>query len=395
MQSTVEFNPTIHPAGEAVQAGPWQLTVQRVELGNEALNTMTAANPANGDGPLDLQWAIAWMSATNASDQPMVINVSDFSACGAEGVLYQPPITDGPDPLLQGLVEPGATLEGSVPFWVGDLSNVLLRFSSTFLGGSWADAWFALTEGASIPAFEPIPEASEAGTSPSSPAAFGEVVSIGDFDVVLQRYITGQELFDISPTGTRALGTAGIGSWHIENWHGFLVQIRNTSSRPRFFSFVALRIADTTGEPWDHLLAFSAPAPDVARELLPGATMEGWASINTQAWASLNLIRIQNTAIEGEARFVTFGDSAPVELPDPVLDLEVGDVVSITMTPLNLRAEPSTSGDIVTELDGTSTLTISGAPVEADDYTWYPVEVDATGESGFVASNYLQLAEVD
>lgn len=395
MQAATEFNPTIHPIGEAASAGPWELILQRVELGNDALATMTAANPANGEAPLNLQWAIAWMTATNTSDQPLVINVSDFSACGAEGVLYQPPLTDGPDPLLQGTVEPGATLEGAVPVWAGDFSNVLLRFSSPFLGGNWAEAWFAMTDGAVIPTFGEPAEASDLGTAPGSPAVFGETVRSGDFDVTIMRYITGQELFDISPPGTRALGTEGIGNWHIGNWHGFLVNVRNASTKPRFFSFVALRIADAAGEPWDHLLAFSAPAPDVARELLPGATMEGWASINTQPWATLNLVRVQNSAIEGDARYFTFGASTPVEVPDPVLDLAPGDVVSITMTPLNLRAEPSISGEIVTELDGTSTLTITGDPVEADDFLWYPVDVDTTGESGFVASNYLQLATVD
>lgn len=390
MQSTAEFNPTIHPAGEAITAGPWSLTLQRVELGNDALSTMTAANPANGDAPLDLQWAIAWVAATNTSDNPIAINVSDFSACGAEGVLYQSPITDGPEPLLQGIVEPGATLEGAVPFWVGDLSNVLMRFSSPFLGGNWADTWFALTDGAVVPTFANIPEPSGLGTEPGSPAAFGDTVRSGDFDVSILRYITGQELYDISPTGTRALGVLDIG-----DWHGFLVNVRNVSSKPRFFSFVGLRISDATGEPWDHLLALSAPAPDLARELLPGATHEGWVSIWTQAWASLNLVRVQNSEIEGDARYFGFGASTPVELPDPVLDLQPGDVVSITVTPLNLRAEPSTSADIVTELDGTSTLTITGDSVDADDYTWWPVEVDTTGETGFVASNYLQLATVD
>lgn len=390
MQTTAVFNPTIHPTGEAVQAGPWELTVLRVELGAEALTTMTAANAANGDAPLDLQWAIAWLSATNTSDRPMVMNVSDFSACGAEGVLYQSPITMGPDPLLQGSVEPGDTLEGAVPFWIGDLANVMLRFSSPILGGNWADAWFGLTDGASMPSFEPIPEASQLGTDPAASAPFGQTVRAGDFDVTLMRYVTGQEIYDISPPGTRALGP-----WDIHNWHGFLVRVRNISSKPRFFSFVALRIADTTGDPWDHLLALTAPQPDVARELLPGATMEGWASINTQAWAELNLIRVQNNHIEGDARYISFERNVSTELPEPVLDLAEGDVVSITTTPLNLRAEPSTTAEIVTELDGTSTLTITGAPVEADGYSWYPVSVDATGESGYVASNYLQLATVD
>lgn len=394
MMQTATFAPTVHPAGEAVTAGPWQLTLQRAELGNAALTTMTNANSANGDGPLDLQWAIAYVSAQNTSDQPQVINASDFAACGAEGVLYRPPLTAGPFPLLQGIVAAGDTLEGAVPFWVGDLSNVLLQFSSPFLGGNWADAWFAMTDGATIPGFDPVGDDSGLGTSPDSPAAFGDTVRSGDFDVTIDRYVTGQEAFDIAPLGTRALG-----NWDTANWHSFLMTIRNVSDKPRFFSFVAVRLADYDGEPWDHLLQLSAPLPDAAKELLPGATYQGWCCIETQAWAALNLLRIQNNAITGNARYIGFGDLSttvvPQDTPQPVTDLKEGDVVSIAQTPLNLRAEPSTTADIITELDGSSTLTITGDAVEAEGITWYPVTVDATGESGYVASNYLVLAEVD
>ena len=390
MQSAAVFNPTIHPAGEAATAGPWSLTLQRVELGADALTTMSAANAAHGDGPLDLQWAIAWVAATNTSGAVQVINATDFAACGAEGVLYAPPITDGPEPLLQGAVEPGATLEGAIPFWIGDQGTALLRFSSPFLGGNWADAWFALTDGATMPTFEPVGEASTLGIDPSSPAAFGDTVRSGDFDVTLQRYATGQEAFEISPTGTRALGSGDSG-----NWHAVLATVRNVSTTPRFFSFVAFRLADNDGEPWDHLLALSAPAPDVARELLPGASIEGWQMMETQAWSTLNLLRVQNAEIAGDARYFTFGAGTAEPTPEPVTDLKEGDVVSLVTTPLNLRAEPSTTAEIVTELDGTSTLTITGPVVEADGYFWYPVRVDASGEEGFVASNFLQPATVD
>lgn len=390
MQTAAGFNPTIHPVGEAATAGPWSLTLQRVELGTDALNTMAAANAANGDAPMDLQWVIGWVAATNTSDTARVINVSDFAACGAEGVLYAPPITDGPDPLLQGSVEPGTTLEGTVPFWIGDQSNALLRFSSPFLGGNWADAWFALTAGATLPAFEAAGEASASGNEPSAPAAFGETVRSGDFDVTVQRHVSGQEAFDISPAGTRALGAGESGSWH-----ALLATIRNVATTPRFFSFVGLRITDPAGEPWDHLLTLSAPAPDLARELLPGATHEGWQMIETMPWASLDLIRVQNNAISGEARYITFGTGAPEPTPEPVTDLNTGEVVAITMSPLNLRAEASTSADIVAELDGTSTLTITGESMEADGLVWYPVKVDTTGDEGFVASNFIQLATVD
>lgn len=388
-QPAAVFRPTIHPINEAATAGPWQLVVQRVELGDAARSTMLAANERNGEAERDLQWAIAWVSATNTSNAPATINVNDFAACGAEGVLYRTPICDGPNPLLQGTVPPGETLEGALPFQIGDLSNVLLWFNSPFLGGNWADAWFALTDGAVIPEYGPMPAPSDLGVSPSSPAEFGETVRAGDFDVTITRYTRGQELFDISPVGTRALGP-----WGLDTWHGFLVTVRNVSSLPRFFSFVALRIADTNGDPWDHLLAFTPPEPDSAVELLPGATHEGWVSIQTREWARLDLIRVQIASISGAARYYTFGGATP-KTPDPVTDLVVGDVVSITTPALNLRKEPGTTADIVQELNATDTLTITGESVEADGYLWYPVTVEGTNKQGFVVSNYLEKATDD
>lgn len=390
-QTAAVFNPVITPLQQAVVAGPWELTVQRAELGDAALATMLAANERNADAPRDLQWAVAWVTATNTSDSPKVINVSDFAACGAEGVLYRTPLTDGPQPMLQGEVGPGETLEGALPFYVGDLSNVLLWFNSPFLGGNWADAWFALTEGATIPAYEPIAAPSELGLTAESPAAFGETVRAGDFDVTVMRYITGQEAFDISPVGTRALDPIPT---ELHNWHGFLVHVRNVSSQPRFFSFVALRIADSSGDPWDHLLAFTPPDPDVAKELLPGASHEGWAMINTQAWSSLDRLRVENARIAGDARFYSF-TTAAAPPPEPVTDLVPGDEVGITTEILNLRKEPSTSADIVAELQDEQTLEITGEPVEAEDFLWYPVKVQATGDEGFVVSNYLERKTAD
>src|SRR5690606_40822375 len=130
-------------------------------------------------------------------------------------------------------------------------------------------AWFALTDGATIPTFDPIPEDSGLGTAPDSPARFGETVRAGDFDVAVLDHISGQAVFDIAEFGLRALGAESSGTWH-----AFWTRVTNVSDRPAFFPFTALRIADTTGEPWDPLMALTPPLPDAARELVAGATRE-------------------------------------------------------------------------------------------------------------------------
>ncbi len=387
------FAPTLTPVGQPVTAGPWELTVTDVQLADAAYATIVSANAGNDEAPAGTAWALAYVSATNRSDHPVTLNVTDFAGTGTDGILRRPTAMVAPEPVAQGTVEPGAAVEGWVPFLVNDTSNVLLWFNSPFLGGNWADAWFALTDGATVPDYGPIAADPEAGLTPDAPAAFGDTVRAGDFDVTLQDHISGQAVYDIADFGLRALA----GSDSTDTWHAFYVRATNVSDRPAFFSFTALRIADTTGEPWDHLLALTAPQPDVAREIMPAASREGWAAIQLAPWASLDMVRVMPSRVADDARYVTLG-GAPATAqptPEPVQDFAAGDVVKLSDTPVNLRDDASINGTVVAELDGSSTLTITGDKVEAEGYIWYPVTVDTTGDSGFVVANYLEPASVD
>jgi hypothetical protein len=108
-------------------------------------------------------------------------------------------------------------------------------------------------------------------------------------------------------------------------------------------------------------------------------------------------MRIQPSTVADEARYITFsGDPVAAEpTPAPVQDFAAGDVVELSDTPVNLRADASIDGEIIAELDGSSTLTVTGDKVEVEGYTWYPVTVDETGDSGFVVANYLTPSTVD
>jgi hypothetical protein len=386
------FAPALVAPGTTVTAGPWQLTVTDVQLGDTATGTVLATNAGNDELPAGLTWALAYVVATNTSQQTLVINLTDFAGTGTDGILRRPPAMVAPQPSLQGRVEPGSSIEGWVPFQLNDTSNVLLWFNSPFLGGDWADAWFALTDGATVPAFDPVPQDPGNGLSPDAPASLGSTVRAGDFDVAILDHISGQAVYDIADFGLRALGLD-----YASTWHAFYVRVTNVSNRPAFFSTTALRVTDPTGEPWDHLMALTPPQPDAARELLPGATREGWAAIDLAAWASLDRIRVMPFPAADEARYITLsGDAVAAQpTPEPVQDFGAGDVVELTDTPVNLRTEADVNGEIVAELDGTSTLTISGDKIEADGYTWYPVTVDASGEQGFVVANYLAPSSVE
>lgn len=387
------FAPTIIPFGETVDIGPWRLTVTDAQVGDAAFSTIVSANEGNEEAPEGLSWVLAYIAAENIGAGSQVINLTDFAATGTDGVLRRTPAMVAPEPALQATVEPGAKAEGWVPFHVNDTGNVVLWFSSPFLGGNWSQAWLGLTDGASLPSFDAVPADSGLGQSADAPAVFGETVRAGDFDVTVLEQAFGETVYNMAEFGLRAL--AGSGGY--DTWMAVKVRATNISDRPAFFSFTALHLAASDGEAWDNILALTAPVPDVARELLPGATREGWAAFEQTDWSVLERLRVQPSVVTDEPRFFTFGDaeatSASPKTPEETPVFTEGDQATFTEDRVNLRSEASTSGDIVAELPREAVVTIAGEAVEADGYIWYPVEVADSGETGYVVADFLALSE--
>jgi hypothetical protein len=67
------------------------------------------------------------------------------------------------------------------------------------------------------------------------------------------------------------------------------------------------------------------------------------------------------------------------------------DDLVVTNGEANLRSEPALGDNVVATLPEGTELTVTGESVEADDYTWVPVE-DAEGQSGYVAEDLLDPA---
>jgi len=62
----------------------------------------------------------------------------------------------------------------------------------------------------------------------------------------------------------------------------------------------------------------------------------------------------------------------------------VDDIV-VTNDSVNLRSDPSINGDLILTLNAGVELTIIGGPETGDDYTWWQVQDQATGDEGWVA----------
>jgi hypothetical protein len=59
------FAPTLTPLGQPATAGPWELTVTDLQLGDAAFGTIASANAGNDPAPAGTAWALAYVVATN------------------------------------------------------------------------------------------------------------------------------------------------------------------------------------------------------------------------------------------------------------------------------------------------------------------------------------------
>ena len=68
----------------------------------------------------------------------------------------------------------------------------------------------------------------------------------------------------------------------------------------------------------------------------------------------------------------------------------VGQVGTVNADNVNLRAEPSTSADVVDQVSTGVEVEIIGGPTEAEDITWYQVQVNAEGGSqGWMSADFV------
>ena len=391
---------TLHPIGEPADFGVWAITVAEVISGDEAASFLSETNAENPAAPDGQVYVCVRISVQNTSDQVRSIQMVDFAATGSDGVLRRTQAVVVPEPMLQAVVEPGAATEGWIAVTVDDPSVATLWFDSPILGGSWADGVFALGEAATAPEFEQLDARdTDLGSDPAAPAAPGETVTVGGWEVTVNEFLYGMDVFDASDFRLRALGSNNAG---IPSWTAINATVRNLNPFPAFFSDIAFEIADFSGEAWDHTVTLTGPEPDVSQEYLPGASGTGWATFEPADYADELLIKVMPFKIGGAARYFSFDGSAPppqtedepeeeTEAQEPK-SFAVGDVVITTEDLVNLREEASANGTILQELPLGTELEIISEGTEADDYTWFGVIVIETGETGFVVQDFIDLA---
>jgi quercetin dioxygenase-like cupin family protein/uncharacterized protein YgiM (DUF1202 family) len=121
----------------------------------------------------------------------------------------------------------------------------------------------------------------------------------------------------------------------------------------------------------------------------------------TEAVSYYSLSIVPATAIEGDPAAITF--IPPVETPTPEADatpsdgttggdasgLAPGSVVTANDDNVNVRESASIDADVVEQVAAGVEMTILSGPEEADDFTWYEVEINSSGATGWVVEDFI------
>lgn len=389
--------------GTEITVGPVTL---RVEQAIVADGTATVANTnAQSDAPPDgLAYVLANVTVRNNGQDMLALSATDFATTATDGVLRRCPSVALPDPPFNVALAPSEIFSGWTGGLVNDVSNVVMIFDPAISAGTRFAGVFALTDGAALPALDTAAvEPSDVGSSIDAPAGLGETVRTELWELTVNDSIGVGTYYDISDYRVGALGAPDADGWgSLGSALGLDLTIRNISGSPQFFSWTALELIDTNGEPWDHLLAMTQPLPPASIELLPGATANGWYGILVQPWATTSLLRFRDSILTDDFRFISLdgtsgsaqqaeAESQSAEAAEPAepLDIAPGDIVEVGGDPLNLRSDAMTDGDLVMELAPGTQLAITGDVIEADGYRWRQVEVVETGESGFIVEDFI------
>lgn len=397
-------NLSLQSFGIEFTAGPWKLTLSNLVRGADAAARIAEVTDQNEPPADGIDYLLFEVKATNAGQERLWIDYDDFAVFGSSGIVRRSLELLPPDPVLQAALEPGESTTGWVVGAIdSDDAAPVVLFDSRSLTGLWADRIVATVVGATFPAStaQPLPP-NDTGSSPESPATANQPIVTADWQVELLQAVFGQDVYDLTDFRTQALGSSDPSL--IPQWAAIQVQVTNNraGSAVAHFPATAFSLAYGDGEEILDIARLTPPLPDIAGDYLPGATRVGWAAFERPVDFSGSLVRFQPYRTDTDVRWLTWGDgSAPENAQEPVAQAEEtptapadtfasGTTVTTIESDVNLRADASTSADIIEPLPEGTVLTVIGEPVDADGFTWYPVEDPATGNSGYVAANFLR-----
>ena len=373
-------------------AGPWKLTLLQVTTGDDATAAVTGASQFNVGPAEGAAYVVAKVRAQNVSTRNYDIEPDDFGVTGSSQLMSRFSQQTPPDPPLHATVKAGQTVEGWIVAEVpSDESDLLLIYDSISITGSWSDCIFALTDGAAIPdAVKAAVEKNDTGTKVSNAANIGDEIVTNDWAVKLIQVVSGQDVANLFPSSDyRTTALLGTGSDDGRNWLAIHVGVTNvrTGGASSFLPPTAFLLVTADAAPVNDVTLLTPPDPDASGTYYPGGGRDGWVAFEQPDSYPNSLIRFLPFVTDSDPRYFDFGGGAQSQAPSTTV--ASGAKVSVAEDVVNLRSEPSVSGNVVAELKKGDVLTVTGDAVAGGDHQWYPVTVGATGDSGYVATDLV------
>lgn len=138
----------------------------------------------------------------------------------------------------------------------------------------------------------------------------------------------------------------------------------------------------------EKLAEITGPTPYEAVTLI---TCGGEFDYDRGEYLQRDIIRCRLVSIDSGT---SQASAPPAEQPTetPAAGQPDGTTATVTQDGVNARPEASTAGAPVTTVNNGDTVTVTGDPVDAEGYTWYPVTLD-NGTRGWIVGDFLDLAE--
>jgi hypothetical protein len=305
------------PYGQEAAAGPLRIVVLEVVTGQAAIDLVVGAGSGNSGPRQGLTYVAVRLAVANDGEHPVLLDGNDFALTGATGVVRRFLGVVPPDPKLDGTVEPGATREGWVVLFAPvDETDLLMLYDSLSLHGRWADRVFALEDGAAVAGPDGPPGArDDVATEPAAAIEIGETFTTDLWQIELLEIATCLEVFELSDFRVQALGSGD--AIDEAPWVALRLRVTNvqTSGDPAFLSPTAFMLVNAEGSTINDVITLTPPAPDASGYYAPGASREGWVSIEVPenyVATGLSLVRFLTDRTAGDPRYLSYAEEMPV-----------------------------------------------------------------------------------
>ncbi len=316
----------------------------------------------------------------DALDPTTVAGPSPSFAIGDQVVVFDGPIN------LRAAAGTSAAVVQSVP---QEALLTILSAPTSANGYTWYQA--QTTEGASgWVAADFIEKVDQPNPSPTGQFAVGDRAVVVDGPANLRSAAgTGNSVVAVLKTGDTMTVTAGPTAAEGYTWYRVTTETGNSG-------WIAGELLDKLGWANGDVVYVTTDSLNVRSEAGLNSTVldtvfkdttavitGGPTTADSRDWYKIDVSGVVSGWVAAE--YLALSDAPPVTPPSG--NFGAGDWIFVTDPPLNLRATPSTSGQILASLSDGDGMLVLGETTTADGYDWNQVENDGT--TGYVATEYV------